>query len=112
MKTINALLLLGLMATPLAYADSASEANAQASAATATNDANNDEEAIPEIRVIKRGSTKVQEYRINGRLYMVKITPAKGKPYYLVDQTGDGLMVRRSDPLAPQAVPQWVIMKF
>lgn len=109
MKIINALLLLGLMATPVAYADSASEANAQASAATAAND---DEEAIPEIRVIKRGSNKVQEYRINGRLYMVKITPAKGKPYYLVDQTGDGLMVRRSDPLAPQAVPQWVIMKF
>lgn len=111
MKIINALLLLGLIATPAAYAGSASEANAQASAATATNDAN-DEEAIPEIRVIKRGATKVQEYRLNGRLYMVKITPAKGKPYYLVDQTGDGLMVRRSDPLAPQAVPQWVIMKF
>ncbi len=111
MKIINALLLLGLIATPVAYADSASEANAQASAATATNGAN-DEEPVPEIRVIKRGSNKVQEYRINGRLYMVKITPAKGKPYYLVDQTGDGLMVRRSDPLAPQAVPQWVIMKF
>ena len=33
---------------------------------------------------IKRSKDKViEEYRINGRLYMVRVIPAKGKPYYI-----------------------------
>ena len=44
----------------------------------------------PQVTVKQKGNSKVEEYRVNGRLYMIKVTPAKGKSYYLVDTHGDG----------------------
>lgn len=42
------------------------------------------EQIQPDV-TIKRGEQEViEEYRINGRLYMVRIFPKVGKPYYLV----------------------------
>ncbi len=31
---------------------------------------------------------------MNGRLYMVKVTPTHGVPYYLIDNVGQGEFVR------------------
>ncbi len=33
---------------------------------------------------------KIDEYRVGGALKMVKITPSRGKAYYLYDKNGDG----------------------
>lgn len=41
------------------------------------------------IRVEKNGD-RVEEYRQNGVLYMVKITPERGPSYYLYDHDGNG----------------------
>jgi hypothetical protein len=66
----------------------------------------------PQISIVQRGGDRVEEYRIKGRLYMIKVTPPHGKPYYLVDQRGDGLM-RRYDDLSPNfQVPMWVVVEF
>ena len=67
-----------------------------------------DEALEPEVTILKRGEDQVEEYRIKGRLYMVKVTPPHGVPYYLVDQKGDGVMVRQ-DGKPRVAVPMWVI---
>lgn len=32
----------------------------------------------------------VEEYRVGGQLRMVKVTPLRGAPYYLIDSNGDG----------------------
>lgn len=32
----------------------------------------------------------VQEYRVAGQLRVVKVTPARGPTYYLIDRNGDG----------------------
>ena len=32
----------------------------------------------------------IEEYRVGGLLRMVKVTPARGAPYYLMDENGDG----------------------
>lgn len=32
----------------------------------------------------------IEEYRIAGQMRMVKITPARGPAYYLMDENGDG----------------------
>ncbi|HLF97056.1 MAG TPA: DUF2782 domain-containing protein [Methylococcaceae bacterium] len=67
----------------------------------------------PDITIIKRGKETIQEYRINGRLYMVKITPSIGPPYYLVDNDGDGNMdARRSQLESGLKVPQWVLFSW
>jgi hypothetical protein len=67
----------------------------------------------PEITIIKKQDATVYEHRINGRLYMVKIVPLIGKPYYLVDQDGDGsLETRVNDIYSNINIPQWVIFEW
>jgi phytoene dehydrogenase-like protein len=52
-----------------------------------------------------------EEYRIGGRLYMVKVIPKKGPPYYLIDPNGSGVFVR-SDLAPDVSPPMWVIKRF
>lgn len=69
-------------------------------------------ELEPQVTITTHGENKVEEYRINGQLYAVKITPPNGAPYYLVDVTGDGTMMRRDALDSGLRVPQWVIHSF
>ena len=72
-----------------------------------------DEELEPEVTIIQRKDATVTEYRVNGRLYMVKVTPFVGKPYYFVDRDGDGIMESRmSDIYNTTQIPQWVIFSW
>jgi Protein of unknown function (DUF2782) len=68
----------------------------------------------PQITIRKRGEDKVEEYRMNGRLYMIRVTPSHGTPYYLVDPKGDGGFVREDLGVGDKgiAVPMWVIHSF
>jgi len=67
----------------------------------------------PEVTIIQKKEMTVEEYRVNGKLYMVKITPDVGKPYYLLDKNGDGSMeTRMSDIYNVPVVPQWVIFSW
>lgn len=65
----------------------------------------------PEVTILQRDGDQVEEYRINGRLYMVKVTPPHGVPYYLIDQHGDGVLTRRSQQ-PDLSVPMWVIKSW
>lgn len=65
----------------------------------------------PEVTIVKRGEDTVAEYRIRGQLYMVKVTPPHGVPYYLIDKDGKGQMVREDAPPS-LAVPMWVIKSW
>ena len=44
----------------------------------------------PEVTIIRTDEEVIEEYRMNGRLYQVKVTPVIGPVYYLVDRDGDG----------------------
>ncbi len=63
---------------------------------------------------IRGGNNEViSEFRINGQLYMIRITPNKGVPYYLVDADGDGNLETRWNELAPDLlIPSWVLLKW
>jgi hypothetical protein len=88
----------------LAYAADNSPPAGDNSAATAQE---------PAVTIIERGQERVEEFRINNRVYMIKITPAKGYPYYLVDTNGDGNFDTRSTGLDPKiTIPQWVLFKW
>jgi len=71
-------------------------------------------EAIePEVTIIQKEESVIEEYRINGNLYMVKITPSVGAPYYLIDKDGDGRMESRTTTLGSDVVvPQWVLFSW
>ncbi|MCE1242917.1 DUF2782 domain-containing protein [Oryzomicrobium sp.] len=66
----------------------------------------------PEVTIKKRDEDTVEEYRIRGRLYMVKVTPKVGPPYYLIDDRGDGNFARRDALDSGVRPPMWVIGTF
>ena len=67
----------------------------------------------PQVTSRVEGDQTIQEYRHNGRLYMVRVTPRHGRPYVLVDQRGDGQFTRQDGPLQTGLrVPQWVLLEF
>lgn len=67
----------------------------------------------PEVTILRRGADTVEEYRIGGRLYMIKVTPAGGgRPYYLVDDRGDGKFTRQDNLDTGTRPPMWVIHQF
>jgi hypothetical protein len=67
----------------------------------------------PQIIVRPAPSGQVEEYRMGGKLYMIKVTPEKGSSYYLVDSDGDGsLETRRSELESDFAIPQWTLKRW
>lgn len=72
-----------------------------------------DEELEPEVTIIQREDAEVQEYRINGQLYMIKVVPVVGPAYYLFDSNGDGTLDIRRNELDPGlVVPRWMIFRW
>ena len=67
-----------------------------------------EEDFEPEVTIIKRGEDTVEEFRINGQLYKIKVTPPHGKPYFLIDRKGDGVFERETGD-HQLSVPMWVI---
>lgn len=67
----------------------------------------------PDITIIRKGENTIQEYRRGGRLYMVKVIPDIGPPYYFIDTNGDGRMdVRGSDLERGGNVNMWKILEW
>lgn len=66
----------------------------------------------PEVTIRDRGEDRVEEYRIRGKLYMVKVTPRIGPAYYLVDRKGDGVFVKHEGLESGLTVPQWIILRW
>lgn len=72
-----------------------------------------EQELQPEVKITKRGEDIIYEYRVNNQLYMVKIVPRIGYPYYLVDQDGNGSLESRYSNLEPNlVVPRWMIYRW
>lgn len=54
---------------------------------------------------------RVEEYRQNGALYMVKVTPERGPSYYLMDTDGNGRFNRNDGPETVAPV-YWTIYEW
>lgn len=54
---------------------------------------------------------RVEEYRQNGVLYMVKVTPERGPAYYLIDTDGNGRFNRNDGPETVAPV-YWTIYEW
>jgi len=66
----------------------------------------------PEVTIRKRGGDSYEEYRVNGQLYMNKVTPRIGKPYYLVARERGGGFERITDLDRARWIPQWVLLSW
>jgi hypothetical protein len=71
------------------------------------------DELAPEITIVEKPQETVEEYRLNGQLYMIKVKPKKGPEYFLVDADGDGQLESRRNQLDPKfLVPSWMILRW
>jgi hypothetical protein len=67
----------------------------------------------PEVTIIQRGTDTVYEYRSNGQLYMVRVIPFMGPPYFFLDSNGDGeLDVRQYGDPRHLNVNQWMLFSW
>ena len=58
------------------------------------------EDAQRTIRTEDNGDV-IEEYRVGGLLRIVKVTPARGPTYYMIDDNGDGRMDRGKGDVQP-----------
>lgn len=65
----------------------------------------------PVITIRKKGTDTIEEYRLHGELYMMKVTPEHGVPYYLhrEDAGSDWVDIGPNPPLS---VPKWILFRF
>ena len=94
MRVLNRLLLTGLLAISPLYAIAAEDAPA----------------ADPDVTIRQEGDKTIQEYRVNGFLYAIKVTPKGGKPYFLVRADGEAHWMRSDKP--DMLIPQWEIFSW
>src|SRR5213078_4483655 len=66
----------------------------------------------PQVTIVRRENETIEEFRVNGRLTMVKVTPKHGRPYYLVADGASGGFVRRDSLDSGLRIPLWVLFSF
>ena len=67
----------------------------------------------PQVTVRRAQGEVIEEFRVGGRLVMIRVTPAHGVSYILTDSRGDGSFTHRRDSLeTPPNVPMWVLFTF
>ncbi|WP_338115369.1 DUF2782 domain-containing protein [Thiocystis minor] len=70
------------------------------------------ESVEPDITITESGSDIVYEYRVRGMLYMVRVQPQVGPPYYLFDHDGDGIIDAQERSARNSSIPQWVLFRW
>lgn len=65
-----------------------------------------------QVTITKRGDDTIEEHRINGEIYMIKVIPRIGFPYYLVKNNRGGIATHPGDPGSNISVPMWRILEF
>lgn len=67
-----------------------------------------------DVRIISEGDKTIEEYSLNGRVYMVKIQRKGFAPYYLIDINGDGRMDEQVTELMGPSVPppNWTLLRW
>ena len=72
-----------------------------------------DEQVEPTVTIREAEQGRVEEYSLNGQVYMVKITPKVGAPYYYIDTDGDGnLETSPSKGLEPVRPVYWKVKEW
>ncbi|MFN3578852.1 MAG: DUF2782 domain-containing protein [Pseudomonas sp.] len=65
----------------------------------------------PDVVIRQEGDRMVEEYRVNGFLYAIKVTPKNGPPYYLVAIDDEGNFARSDQPEGMR-IPSWKIFEW
>jgi hypothetical protein len=64
------------------------------------------------VRIPVQEGDKIEPIRQSGRVIAVRVTPPNGKPYYIIDTTGNGNWMRRESLDDGLRVPMFPILEF
>ena len=67
--------------------------------------------AEPDVTIREEDGRRVEEYRLNGFLYAIKVYPKNGAPYFLVAVDDDGNFAR-ADQVQGLRIPSWKIFEW
>jgi hypothetical protein len=70
------------------------------------------ESVEPDITIRETERAVIYEYRVRGQLYMVRIQPQFGPPYYLIDTDGNGTLDMRDSSPTNISIPQWLLFSW
>ncbi len=65
----------------------------------------------PDVVIRQEGDRTVEEYRVNGFLYAIKVIPNAGPPYFLVAVDDEGNFMRSDQPEGMR-IPSWKIFEW
>lgn len=65
-----------------------------------------------EVTIVHGEDAMIEEVRINGQLRYVKITPKLGKPYYMYDSNGDGILDSAETDIDKADVNKWILYEW
>lgn len=68
--------------------------------------------SAPEVTITETDEEVIYEYRVKGEVYMVKVEPIAGPPYYMMDTDGDGVLDVQESRAPDLAVPQWLLFSW
>ncbi len=71
-----------------------------------------DDQIQPQVVIRREEGRTVEEYSIGGMVYMIRIVPEVGPPYYLIDTTGDGNFDSRHEHMEPVRPAHWKIIEW
>jgi hypothetical protein len=73
-----------------------------------------DEQLEPQVVIRQEDGEQIEEYSRNGVVYMIRVVPAVGPPYYLIDTTGDGNFNSRFQPnqINPVYPAHWKLIEW
>jgi hypothetical protein len=66
----------------------------------------------PRVRIPVHEGDKIEPIRQGGRVVAVRVTPPNGKPYYIIDTTGNGSWIRRDSLDDGVRFPMFPILEF
>lgn len=66
----------------------------------------------PQVTIKKGDEETIEEYRVNGQLYMIKVIPRIGKPYFLLNKRSPVGEIHRGDMESGVSVPMWQLYRF
>jgi hypothetical protein len=66
----------------------------------------------PRVRIPVQEGDKIEPVRRGGQVIAIRVTPPSGKPYFLIDTTGNGNWMRRDSLDTGLAVPMFPIFIF
>lgn len=66
----------------------------------------------PGVTIIQTDNEIIYEYRAGANLYMVRVVPKVGPPYYFFDRDGDGQLDYSADDPRQSNINQWVLFRW